>query len=69
MKEGKRHGYGVQTWCDDHQRYEGCYKDDYEHGQGTKKWKNGNEYEGEWKRGFFHGTGKYIYGSGEVEEG
>ncbi len=40
-KEGKRHGYGYFVEKN-HNRYEGEWKDDKEHGRGSKVWKGGS---------------------------
>ena len=44
--------------------YEGEYKDDQPHGQGTRK-KGGDKYVGEYKDGEYHGQGTYTYASGD----
>ena len=49
--------------------YEGEWKDNMYHGQGTYTYYNGNKYEGEWKDGDKHGQGTFTYADGTITKG
>ena len=44
--------------------YNGEWKDDNFHGQGTYTFADGAKYVGEWKDGKYHGQGTYTFASG-----
>ena len=50
-------------------KYEGQFKDDKYHGQGTKIYSNGDKYEGEFKDGKYHGQGTHTLKNGIKFEG
>ena len=58
-------GYHRYTYADG-STYDGEWKDDKGHGQGTLTWADGNKYEGEWKDGKKHGQGTYNYPDGST---
>ena len=49
--------------------YEGEWKDDNRHGQGTFYYVTGASYSGEWNNGLIHGYGIYNYVNGDIYEG
>lgn len=51
----------------DGKRYEGEYKKDKKHGQGTFYWPNGHKYEGGWVNGKQHGEGT-LHKNGEAKK-
>ena len=54
---------GIYTY-DDGGKYEGEWKDNKKHGQGTYNWPSGSSYVGNWKDDKKHGQGTYTYQSG-----
>ena len=53
MRDGKRHGQGIETFADG-ARKEGEWRDGKKHGRGTHTWADGDRHEGEWQEGKFH---------------
>ena len=49
--------------------FEGEYRDNQPHGDGTKLWITGAKYTGGWKRGKEHGFGRWESAEGDVYEG
>lgn len=50
--------------------YDGCWLNHYPDGEGTKTWPNGAWLSGKWQQGgFMGGTGKQVFGDGEIYEG
>ena len=49
----------------DGEKYEGDYKGDKRHGQGTCIYSNGAQYVGYWKDGKRQGQGTYTFASGD----
>ena len=49
--------------------YEGEIMKGKPHGNGTRKWTNGNDYVGGWEDGRIHGNGTYKYASGSEYKG
>lgn len=68
MKNGLRHGYGVQVWTDG-SKYEGEWKNDKTNGYGRLIHSDGDVYEGEWIDDTACGIGKYYHVQGAVYEG
>ena len=46
-------------------KYIGEFKNDNFHGQGSKKWSNGDVYRGQWKDGKRNGEGIQIWANGD----
>ena len=74
VAEGEAYKIGNQTYLptfvkDDFIEYEGEFKDDMKHGQGTQFYSNGEKHEGEWKDGMKNGQGTYTYADGTVNKG
>lgn len=65
---GKRHGYGVQTWPDG-ARYEGNWKDHKTQGIGKFYHADGDIYEGEWNNDKANGYGVYTHLDGAKYQG
>ena len=62
-------GHGTYTWSDG-AVYEGDWKDDLRHGDGTMIYFNEEaKYVGEWINNKKHGQGVYYYGDGSRHEG
>lgn len=68
MKNGRRHGAGVQVWKDG-SRYEGEWRNDKANGYGRLLHADGDVYEGQWKDDTAYGKGKYYHVQGTVYEG
>ena len=64
----KKNGYGTKKF-NNHNVYEGNWKDDKIQGNGKMIYSNGNVYEGNWKDNEMDGNGKMIYSNGNVYEG
>ena len=60
---GRRFGFGVQTWPDG-SRYEGMWENDKANGQGKLTHADGDVYEGEWKDDKANGKGTYQHNYG-----
>lgn len=67
IKDGKRHGAGVWTTCNNKgdgqdneldSKYEGQWRDDQQDGHGRQNWSDGRMYEGQFKGGKFEGKGR-----------
>ena len=56
-----RKNYADGAW------YDGEFKNDYRHGQGTFYWTNGTKYIGSWFDGDMHGEGIIYYNDGSKE--
>jgi len=73
FREGKRHGFGVETGKDGEIRFKGTWKKDkFEDGRGSLlTWDDYGQgtYKGEMKAGLPHGTGKMLYQGGHFYEG
>lgn len=68
MKNGMRHGVGVQVWKDG-SRYEGEWRQDKANGYGRLMHADGDVYEGQWQNDTANGKGKYFHVQGAVYEG
>ncbi len=69
-ENGKREGYGVQTYTGKLVRYEGYWKDDDFFGQGILYRAEGKQTEGIWEKGLLEdGEGVVIYKDDSVFEG
>ena len=68
LRNGKKHGRGVQIYADK-SRYEGTWKNDMAHGYGKLEFANGDVYEGTWLNDKAHGNGTYKHASGLVYKG
>ena len=67
---GKADGRWVEKEADGTRtRYEGEYRDDKKHGQGTYTWADGTRYEGEYRDDKKHGQGTYTWADGTRYEG
>lgn len=64
LRDGKRHGYGVQAWANG-KRYEGDWQNNKPHGRGVYVYTSGNRYEGEIKAGKEHGYDVKIFANGD----
>lgn len=60
LAEGFGHASGIAE-------YSGEFKAGMKHGRGTKKWKNGDRYEGTFVEDRKEGTGTYVWGRGPWE--
>ena len=56
---GKRQGYGQQTWPDGAQ-YTGYWENDMTNGKGKFKYPDGDSYDGDWKNDKANGYGEYV---------
>ncbi len=45
LKEGRRHGYGIQVWPDG-KKYMGYWRNDLQHGKGRMRYIDGDLYDG-----------------------
>lgn len=45
----------------DGSKYEGCWRKDLKHGEGTYTYANGDKYSGNWYKGKRHGLGEYYF--------
>ena len=69
---GKKHGQGTLIFGKgefEGNQYDGEFKDDKKHGQGTHTWANGDKYVGEWKDDKRHGQGTSTYADGSKNVG
>ena len=68
MVDGIRTGYGVYTYADGVNHYEGQWQNNKAHGMGRFK-EEESEYMGQWQDGEKHGMDNYkiIFYSGEVD--
>ena len=64
MKNGKRHGYGTNTFVNG-DKYIGEFKNNYYDGQGVMYWASGSKYEGQLKSGKQHGQGTFNSWNGD----
>ena len=55
--------------CRNGERYEGEYRNDKRHGQGTVTYASGNRYSGEWRNGKRYGRGTFTWINGNRFEG
>jgi len=67
-EQGKRHGYGKQSWADG-RTYDGFWEVNKRHGKGNYVKPNGEVYDGEWQRHKRHGQGSQSYASGSTYAG
>ena len=58
-------GYRVYVW-DSGERYEGLWKNDKRHGQGTNYFANGDIFSGTYRYGKKHGLGWYHWNDGQL---
>ena len=58
MKNGKRHGYGTNTYVNG-DKYIGDFKNNFYDGQRIMYWASGSKYEGQLKSGKYHGQGTF----------
>jgi len=58
---GAKAGVGTATYKASKHKYQGCWKDGKQHGEGTMFYPNGDIYTGQWVEGKKHGTGTYIF--------
>lgn len=71
----QRHGHGVLTFasndCDkpDNGEYVGDWRDNQMHGEGTRRYPNGDVYVGHYFKGKRHGHGKFYYSNGDTYSG
>lgn len=71
-KDGKANGIGKATFYLEGEfdgEYEGEWKDNDFHGNGTFIWKNGSKYIGEFAYSRRNGTGEYIWPNGNIYKG
>jgi hypothetical protein len=68
MKDGMRHGHGVQVWPDG-ARYEGEWSKNQANGKGKFWHADGDIYEGDWRDDKANGYGVYIHVNGARYEG
>ena len=71
---GVRQGFGKYTWPGVEPdtikaMYEGEYKDNKKHGQGTMIFPDKSKYVGEWVEDEMTGTGVYTYATGDTYSG
>ncbi len=66
--KGKMHGYGTYLY-DDGFTCTGEFRNNWQEGEATALYPNGDKYEGQWLRGRFHGHGKLTTRGGSVYEG
>ena len=66
--EGKKNGYGIQTWTDG-DKYEGQFKNNLMHGQGVYSFASGTVHSGAWERGNKHGYAVVTWANGNQYEG
>lgn len=64
----KKNGYHTQVW-ESGTRYEGEWKEDFWHGQGTLTFTDGEKYTGQWQNGLKHGQGTYTWANGNKYTG
>lgn len=65
FKDGKIEGYGVYTYADSGDKYEGEWKADLKHGHGTYFFGKGDRYSGQWYMGRKHGKGEFLFANGD----
>ena len=72
-KNGKQHGFGKQIFAEHDTNncssYEGYFEIGVKSGNGTLKWKSGENYEGNWADDLKSGYGIQYYSDGEKYEG
>ena len=61
------HGYGVLTKSGN--VYNGEFRNNKQHGNGTLEYQNGDRYEGQWQNDMFHGVGTFKDTSGNEYSG
>ena len=54
MKDGKRHGFGIET--ESGSRYEGQFEEDKKHGRGSLYTSKGEVISGSWSKGLLEGS-------------
>jgi len=59
IKDGKRHGYGF--WEGRNCQYEGQWKEDQQHGEGSQTWNDGRVDDGQFSCRMFSGRGRMIW--------
>ena len=61
--DGRRHGFGMTNIMEmeDEESYEGFWTEDIPQGPGTKKFIDGDRFDGIFDEGFEHGEGKWTY--------
>ena len=63
------HGKGISKYPDGSVEYEGEWKDDMRHGEGTCNFENGDIYKGEWRADNTHGKGIMNYTNQDIYDG
>ncbi len=67
MKDGKRHGKGIEYRPDGTKLYEGNWVDGKRHGKGTSYCSDGSKiYDGDWVNGLKHGKGAFYCSDGSM---
>jgi len=69
MKNGLRHGAGIELLLLDDTVYKGNWKDNEKHGHGVMTFLYGDTYDGEWNNSNFHGKGTYTWINGDTYDG
>ena len=65
-----RCGYGIFSWWKDSNiKYEGEWRDDIFHGNGSMSWPDGSIYSGEWVSGKREGVGTMVWPDGSDYNG
>ena len=67
--DNMRDGKGVYTWAKYDIMYDGCWKMDKQHGEGTYVYEIGERYIGQWKQGKREGEGIFHWKNGARYEG
>ena len=71
LKEKQKHGYGALFYSnhDKYKQYEGFWKHNQKHRNGTMLYKDGSIYKGQWKNDMRDGEGVMYYSTGEKYSG
>ncbi|CBZ29330.1 phosphatidylinositol-4-phosphate 5-kinase-like protein [Leishmania mexicana MHOM/GT/2001/U1103] len=64
VRDGRIEGYGVYTYAQIGDVYEGEWKADLKHGQGCYTFANGDKYTGQWYMGKKQGKGQFVFANG-----
>ena len=69
--DGMANGTGIKKYTDKWagQIYEGSWRNNRSHGQGSLKWPSGAVYKGEWRNGRIEGKGQYFFADGAIYDG